>query len=157
MFDHFRYGLRYGYHFGELTGEVEVDFWSFSLRVGLSPQNEFACFFTLGPTIFSNSIALGPSIFSHSMTQGPTIFSHSLTLEPTIFSHSMTQGPSIFSHSLTPDPKNPLAPRDPITLKKNLRLVRGPLCQRHKNTNWMGEGCPPQHTVLSCLVRTKVR
>ena len=31
--DHFRYGLRYGYDFGELTGQVEVDFWSFSLRI----------------------------------------------------------------------------------------------------------------------------
>ena len=33
---HFRYGLRYGYHFGEFTGTGEVDFktlWSwFSLR-----------------------------------------------------------------------------------------------------------------------------
>merc|ERR1712148_119940 len=128
IFGHFRYGLRYGYHFGELTGKVEVDFWSFLLRIDPSPQNEFGPFFTLGPTISSHSMTLGPTIFSHFTTLGPTIFSHSLTL----------------------DPKNPLAPIDPITLKKHLRQVRGPLCQRHKNTSWMGEGCSPQHAVLSC-------
>merc|ERR1712074_287842 len=88
-----------GYHFGELTEKVKVDFWSFLLRIDPSPQNEFARFFTLGPKISSHSMTLGPTIFSHSMTQGSSIFSHSLTLEPTILSNSMTQGPTIFSHS----------------------------------------------------------
>ena len=45
IFYHFRCGFRNGYHFGKLKGEVEVVFWSFSLRVGLSPQNEFSFFF----------------------------------------------------------------------------------------------------------------
>ena len=38
--DHFRYGLRYGYDFGELTGQVEVDFWSFLLRIDPSFLDE---------------------------------------------------------------------------------------------------------------------
>merc|ERR1712074_534105 len=98
-----------------------------------SPQNEFARFFTLGPTISSHSMTLGPSIFSHSLTLEPTIFSHSMTLGPTIFSHSMTQGPTIFSHSLTPDLMNPLAPIDSITLKKTLTIgSRTPMPEAQK-------------------------
>ena len=42
ILDHFRYGLRYGLHFCKLTGQEEVDFEPFLLRVGTSPQNDLA-------------------------------------------------------------------------------------------------------------------